>query len=73
MSNEFDDSTAAAAATMMIFGLIAIIFGPICVIWALNTLFAFAIPFTLKTWAAALVLSSVVSKSVLVPFQQNKS
>jgi hypothetical protein len=30
--------------------------GPLCVIWSLNTLFAFTIPFTLETWSAVIVL-----------------
>jgi len=34
----------------------ACILGPLGTIWALNTLFALAIPYTLKTWAAVLWL-----------------
>ena len=30
--------------------------GPLLVIWSLNTLFVFAIPFTLETWAAVIIL-----------------
>jgi hypothetical protein len=30
--------------------------GPLLVIWSLNTLFAFAIPFTLETWSAVIIL-----------------
>jgi hypothetical protein len=30
--------------------------GPLCVIWSLNTLFAFTIPFTLETWSAVIIL-----------------
>ena len=36
----------------------AIVFGPWALVWALNTLFALTIPYTLKTWAAALLLSA---------------
>ena len=43
--------------------VLAFIFIPIALIWALNTLFALAIPFTVKTWAAALILGGIVSSS----------
>lgn len=38
--------------------LALIIAVPLGGIWALNTLFATAIPFTVKTWAAAAILAS---------------
>ena len=41
--------------------LIAVIVGPILTIWALNTLFpALAIPTTLETWAATVILGGLV-------------
>jgi len=46
---------------LLIIALIAI--GPLLSIWALNTLFALAIPFTWKTWLAALILGGVVKGS----------
>ena len=30
--------------------------GPLLVIWSLNTLFAFTIPFTIETWSAVIIL-----------------
>lgn len=46
----------------MAFAVFMVIIGPLATIWALNTLFpALAIPVTLETWAAALILSGVVS------------
>jgi hypothetical protein len=30
--------------------------GPLLVIWSLNTLFALAIPFTIETWSAVIIL-----------------
>ena len=30
--------------------------GPLLVIWSLNTLFAIAIPITLETWSAVIIL-----------------
>jgi hypothetical protein len=34
---------------------------PLGSLWALNTLFALGLPYTFKTWLAALILSSAVS------------
>ena len=36
---------------------------PYLAIWSLNTLFSLSIPFTLKTWAAALLLLFLVQGS----------
>lgn len=33
-----------------------IILTPLCIIWALNTLFRLAIPYTVETWFAVIVL-----------------
>ncbi len=41
----------------------AIVLGPICTIWAVNTLFGLSIPYTLETWAAALWIGGVVGGS----------
>ena len=43
------------------FVLLFLIFGPLLVVWALNTLFLLGIPFTLSTWFATLVLLSTVT------------
>lgn len=41
--------------------IIFAIFGPLLVIWSLNTLFTvLAIPYTLETWFATLVLNGMV-------------
>lgn len=39
-----------------------IIFGPLAVIWALNTLFSLAIPYVIETWAAVVILCGIVYK-----------
>ena len=39
---------------LLVLGLVGLL--PLATIWALNTLFGLSIAFTLKTWAAALVL-----------------
>ena len=39
-----------------------IVFGPLCSIWALNTLFPMlAIPYTFDTWLAVILLGGVVN------------
>lgn len=44
-----------------------IVAGPLLVIWALNTLFpVVAIPYTVWTWLAALILGATVSPTVRV-------
>lgn len=50
--------------TKILFWFAVIVFlviaGPLCTIWALNTLFpALAIPYTLETWVAAVVLFGI--------------
>ena len=45
-------------ATALFFGLIVII--PFGIIWSLNTLFYTEIPYIWQTWAATVILSSVV-------------
>lgn len=47
------------------FVLFLIVIGPFLAIWSLNTLFpALAIPYTIETWAAALILSGVFKAKV---------
>ena len=39
-----------------------IVFGPLCSIWALNTLFPMlAIPYTFDTWLAVILLGGVIN------------
>ncbi len=57
---------------LYIVGIIAliallVIAGPLLLIWALNTLFpVLAIPYTVWTWLAALILGATVSPTVKV-------
>lgn len=45
--------------------LFFVFIGPFLAIWSLNTLFpVLAIPYTLETWAAALILSGVFKAKV---------
>lgn len=49
------------------FILFLIVIGPILTIWALNTLFpALAIPFTLETWFAVVILGGVFKSNVKI-------
>lgn len=41
--------------------VLVLVFGPLVLIWALNTLFGLAIAYTLKTWLAALLLGGLFS------------
>jgi hypothetical protein len=45
--------------------LLALAAGPILIIWSMNTLFpVLAIPYTLETWAAAVLLGGVFSTKI---------
>jgi hypothetical protein len=45
------------SATFVIAVLLMVLFWPFALIWAVNTLFATAIPFTFWTWLAAFVMT----------------
>jgi len=47
--------------------VILIIAGPLLILWALNTLFpVLAIPYTVWTWLAALIIGGVISPTVKI-------
>jgi hypothetical protein len=46
--------------------------GPLLVIWSLNTIFVLAIPFTLETWVAVIILGMFLKGNV-VKFNSGKS
>jgi len=47
--------------------VIVVVAGPLLVIWALNTLFpVLAIPYTVWTWLAALILGAAVNPTIKV-------
>lgn len=52
-----------AIVGVVILVLVGIALLPIAGLWSLNVLFALAIPYTLKTWAAMLVLAMMVGGS----------
>ena len=42
-----------------------VVFGPLCSIWALNTLFpALAIPYTFDTWCAIVILGGAINTRI---------
>lgn len=45
---------------LFILAILLIVYGPLISIWALNTLFGLAIPYTLKTWFASLWIAGIV-------------
>ncbi len=45
-------------AGLILLIILVIIFAPLVTIWALNTLFLLAIPYTFWTWLAVLILGS---------------
>lgn len=49
---------------VILFVILLVIVGPLLGIWALNTLFGLAIPFTVKTWFAAFFLGNAVRATV---------
>ena len=48
---------------VLLFVILLVMFVPLAVIWALNTLFALAIPYTFWTWLAVLVLTGTFGKA----------
>ena len=52
---------------ILAFVIFLIVLGPILTLWALNTLFpALAIPYTIETWIAALILGGLLKSKVSV-------
>ena len=52
---------------LIAFILFMLVIGPILTIWALNTLFpALAIPYTIETWFAVVILGALFKSKVTV-------
>jgi hypothetical protein len=61
--NSKDKLVAAGAMILVIIALV--ILGPLITIWALNTLFpVLAIPYTLETWFAVVVVASLFKTKI---------
>jgi hypothetical protein len=53
--------------TILAIVVLLVVLGPILTIWALNTLFpALAIPLTIETWFAIVILGAAMKSSVTV-------
>ena len=53
-------------ALLIVLVIAFFVFYPIAVIWSINTLFGFTIPFTFNTWCAAMVLIGVFTARITV-------
>ena len=52
---------------LIVLVVLVIVVGPLLTIWSMNTLFlALAIPYTLETWAAVVLLGAAVRANVKV-------
>ena len=52
-------------AMLVVFLLLLILIGPLLTIWSLNVLFpALAIPYTLETWLATILLGGVFKTTI---------
>jgi hypothetical protein len=51
----------AFVVLFMVLAILAIVFGPILMIWSLNTLFGLGIAYTFWTWLAALILGGTLT------------
>jgi fatty acid desaturase len=53
-------------ALLIVLVIAFFVFYPIAVIWSLNTLFGFTIPFTFSTWCAAGLLVGVFTARITI-------
>ena len=52
-------------ALLVLFVIFLLVIGPVLVIWSANTLFpALAIPYTIETWIATIILAGVFKTTV---------
>ena len=52
-------------ALLVLFVIFLLVIGPVLIIWSANTLFpALAIPYTIQTWIATIILAGVFKTTV---------
>ena len=52
-------------ALLVLFVIFLLVIGPVLIIWSANTLFpALAIPYTIETWFATIILAGVFNTTV---------
>ena len=56
-------TTNGGVLSLLVLILVLVIFGPLCTIWAVNTLFNLTIPFTFDTWVATVILGAFFSRT----------
>lgn len=59
----FKNLTIVALAIVMI---VAVLLGPLAVIWACNTLFGTAIEYSFWTWLAVIIIGAFISPNVKI-------
>jgi hypothetical protein len=62
----------ALALSVVILVILFAVWWPLAVIWSLNTLFDTGIPYSIKTWAAVAVLTTIV-KLVTISSEKRRS
>ena len=62
MKKQMDFTITELLIVLIFFAII--IFAPLLIIWALNTLFALGIAYTFWTWLAALILGGAIKARV---------
>jgi fatty acid desaturase len=65
---KFDSDSSVVVIVLIVLVAVAVVaVGPLLILWSLNTLFpALAIPYTVWTWLATVLLGSVLSPAVRV-------
>ena len=59
--------TFIAVAALVLLAIVLVIIGPLLTIWSANTLFpSLAIPYTLETWLAVIILGAFFRANVSV-------
>lgn len=58
---------ATVLLPLLILSLLLVALWPLAVVWSINTLFGTSIPYNLSTWAATVVLVTIIRISTLSP------
>lgn len=60
------DNNNTIAMVLILVAIVAIVFGPLALIWAINTLFGLTIEYGFLQWLAAFILAGAVKANVTV-------
>jgi hypothetical protein len=61
-----ENNNNTIAAALITFAIVIIVFGPLALIWAMNTLFGLTIEYGFFQWLAAAILAGAVKANVTV-------